>query len=168
MCCCPILRARSSRQIEELRDLLHQPWSDKDEGNPWPALSHLDQPSLGLDTSLLGYRALAHTVRNFHPPFSQLILLLELFKENVAPLVRIFHMPSLVQVFWNSIASLDTLDKDTEALLFTIYYAAIISLAPEQCQTLLGESRASALASTASLSNSQWPGPISSTHKVSC
>ena len=146
MCCFSVLLSRSSRQIEELRDLLHQPWSDEDEGNPWPSPSHLDQPNLGLDTSLLGYRALAHSLRSFHPPFSQLIILLEIFKENVAPLVRIFHMPSMIQVFWNSIASLDSLDKDTETLLFTIYYAAIISLTPEQCQAQLGESRPTALA----------------------
>lgn len=52
----------------------------------------------------------------------------------------------MIQVFWNSIASLDSLDKDTEALMFTIYYAAIISLTPEQCESQLGEPRPAALA----------------------
>ncbi|RMJ29048.1 Transcription factor [Aspergillus sp. HF37] len=140
-----LVHAHFARQIEELRDLLHQPWSGGDEYNSWQS-SFLDQPHPGTEVSLFGYSALAHSLRIFHPPFSQLVLLLDHFKENVAPLVRIFHMPSMIQMFWTSIAALDSLDKNTEALMFAIYYAAIISLSPEQCESQLGERRPAALA----------------------
>lgn len=64
----------------------------------------------------------------------------------MAPLVRIFHVPTVTDLFWEAIASLDLLDKVTETLLFTIYYAAVISLTPEECRSKLGDERTSLLA----------------------
>lgn len=141
----PILVCWLIIQVEEIRDLLREPLSDEDDRNAGASTNHTDQ-MVGLDTSLQGYRALSHSLRSFHPPFSQLITLFDVFKENVSPLVRIFHMPSMIHTFWNSIASLDSLSKNTEALMFSIYYAAVISLTPEQCEYLLEESRSTALA----------------------
>jgi hypothetical protein len=75
----------------------------------------------------------------------QAVTLFAAFTENVAPLVRIFHMPSLTRTYWDAVASLNSLDKHTEALLFAIHYSALISLTPEQCLSILEETRESAL-----------------------
>ncbi|KAL6230321.1 hypothetical protein BDW75DRAFT_234484 [Aspergillus navahoensis] len=126
-------------EIEELRDLLHQASNDKDE-----------LPMSGMDgaepnSALLGYRALAHSLQPYHPSIHQAVALFNIFNINVAPLVRIFHMPTLHQFFWDAVASMDSIDRNIEALLFAIYYAAVISLDSSACLDLLGLPRSSVL-----------------------
>ncbi|KKK19414.1 hypothetical protein P175DRAFT_0503918 [Aspergillus ochraceoroseus IBT 24754] len=139
--------ARLGDEIEELRDFLHEPDSDDEDHE-----SVSEQPaasaalgSLGSNAAVMGFRSLAHSLRNYHPPVSQAVALFEIFKENVSRLIRIFHMPTLIQLFWDSMASLDSLDKNVEALLFAIYYSAMISLEPEECLDQLGVPRSRAL-----------------------
>ncbi|KAL4908650.1 hypothetical protein BDW74DRAFT_166246 [Aspergillus multicolor] len=123
-------------EIEELRDLLNQPSADDDEQATITGLE-----STEANSALLGYRALAHSLNDFHPQVHHAVALFDTFNVNVAPLVRVFHMPVLHRLFWDAIASLDCLDKNIEALLFAIYYTAVISLEPSQCLDLLGISR---------------------------
>lgn len=92
---------------------------------------------------MFGFRSLAHSLRTFHPSLPQAVALFDIFTKNVAPLVRIFHMPSLHQMYWDAVASLD--DKNIEALLFSMYYSSIISIGPEQCANILGLNREEAL-----------------------
>ncbi|KAL3434570.1 hypothetical protein BDV09DRAFT_204662 [Aspergillus tetrazonus] len=127
-------------EIEELRDLLHQT-SSEDEKEP----SSSSIEGAGPNSALLGYRALAHSLQPYHPQIHQAVALFNIFSTNVTPLVRIFHMPTLHQIFWDAVASVETLDRNIEALLFAIYYAAVISLESSQCLYLLDLPRASAL-----------------------
>ncbi|KAL4798498.1 hypothetical protein BDV19DRAFT_22742 [Aspergillus venezuelensis] len=147
--------AQLGDEIEEMRDLLHHPPSDEendehDQGSV-SASTEGHQSASGFGTgagangALLRYRALAHSLATYHPPLSQAVLLFDIFKANVSPLVRIFHMPSLDRLFWDAIASMDALDKNIEALLFAIYYAAVISLESEECLSMFGTSRVSLL-----------------------
>lgn len=89
--------------------------------------------AIGLNAAIMGFRSLAHSLRDYHPSISQSVALFE-----------IFHMPTLTTLFWNAVASLDTLDCNTEALLFAIYYAAITSTI-DQTQCPLGLTRPQAL-----------------------
>lgn len=68
------------------------------------------------------------------------------FTHNVAPLMRIFHMPTLTRIYWEATASLGYLDWHTETLLFAIHYSAIVSLSPEECPRILGNTREVCLA----------------------
>lgn len=101
--------------------------------------------SLGSNVTIFGLRAIAHSLQPFHPSPSQSAALFALFAENVAPLICIFHMPTLTSTYWDAIASPALVDKNTEALLFAIYYSAIISITASQCLSLLGTPRSSAL-----------------------
>lgn len=67
--------------------------------------------------------------------------LFQLFNDNVLPVVRIFHSPTLIRLFWSAVVSTDSLDKETEALLFAIYYSAVISIDPNQCANVVGTPR---------------------------
>ncbi|KAG5745043.1 hypothetical protein H9Q70_012268 [Fusarium xylarioides] len=102
-------------------------------------------PQLGLNAAIFGYRAIASPLYHYHPSLQQAVTLFAAFSENVAPLVRIFHMPTLTRIYWDAIASLGTVDKHTETLLFTIHYSAVISLNSEQCLNILDETREAAL-----------------------
>ncbi|GAB1217486.1 hypothetical protein ATERTT37_006725 [Aspergillus terreus] len=137
-----VLWASLGDEIEELRDLLHErPLNDDEETDEKEPLR-----TIGMNAAIMGFRSIAHSLRVYHPSLSQLVALFEIFQTNVAPVVKIFHMPTLKQLFWNAVASLDALDCNTEALLFAIYYAAIISIDQNQCPLgLLGLCRPQAL-----------------------
>ncbi|PKX91289.1 putative C6 transcription factor [Aspergillus novofumigatus IBT 16806] len=138
-----VLWASLGDEIEELRDLLHGPPStndDDDEGVWQEETDEQEQPvgTIGLNAAIMGFRSLAHSLRDYHPSISQSVALFEIFQTNVAPVVKIFHMPTLTKLFWDAVASLDTLDCNTEALLLAIYYAAIISTTDQtQCPLVL-------------------------------
>ncbi|PWY85091.1 Zn(II)2Cys6 transcription factor [Aspergillus heteromorphus CBS 117.55] len=139
-----VMWANLGDEIAELRDLLHEPDMEEDQdGIADGSVPARPMPS-GSNAAILGFRALAHSLCPYHPPLAQSVNLLEIFKENVAPMVRIFHMPTLIRSHWDAIASLGSLDRNIEALLFAIYYAAVISMDPEQCESTLGVSKAHA------------------------
>ncbi|KAF4225612.1 hypothetical protein CNMCM6457_008034 [Aspergillus fumigatiaffinis] len=144
-----VLWASLGDEIEELRDLLHESPSnndDDDEGGWQEETDEKEEPvgTPGLNAAVMGFRSLAHSLRDYHPSISQSVALFEIFQTNVAPVVKIFHMPTLTKLFWDAIASLDAIDCNTEALLFAIYYAAIISTT-DQTQCPLGLPRPQAL-----------------------
>ncbi|KAF4502491.1 bikaverin cluster-transcription factor [Fusarium agapanthi] len=142
-----ILWANLGNEIEELRDMLHDPLSEDEIDNPMDASGPIPEVAspLGTSASVLGYRSLCNSLLLYHPPMHLSVTLLNIFIENVLPLVHIFHMPTTEQWFWDSIVSLDTLDRNAEALLFAIYYSSIISMDDGQCLGVLGESRSTSL-----------------------
>jgi hypothetical protein len=65
----------------------------------------------------------------FHPLPSQVPFLVDVFSENVNIVCRLVHVPSLMKTVRESRGTSSTpLSISTEALLFSIYYAAITSL----------------------------------------
>ncbi|BCS07844.1 hypothetical protein ALUC_20214S [Aspergillus luchuensis] len=138
-----VLWANLGDEIAELRDLLHEPLEEEDSAFSEESVSERPLPT-GSNASILGFRALAHSLHPYHPPLTESVTLFGVFQENVSPMVRIFHMPTLVRNYWDAVASLESLDKDTEALLFAIYYSAVISMEPEQCLRTIGVSKAHA------------------------
>ncbi|KAK3332778.1 fungal-specific transcription factor domain-containing protein [Cercophora scortea] len=139
-------------EIEELRDLLSEPvCEDANYVATETALfvpEHEHAGPLGSNAAIFGLRSTAHSLRSLHPPLSMSVALLQIFRENVVPLVHIFHVPTTTRMYWDAIASLDAVDavdKNTEALLFAIYYSAVISMEPGQCMATLGVSRVAAL-----------------------
>ncbi|CAD0090664.1 unnamed protein product, partial [Aureobasidium mustum] len=132
----------------ELRDLLFEP-AIEDAGYDDPAVASSTtttaiSPScsqLGLNTAIFGHHTLALPLHHYYPSLSQAPTLFAAFSENVAPLVRIFHMPTLTKTYWDTVTSIDSVDKHTEALLFAIHYSAVISLSSEQCSKIMDDTR---------------------------
>ncbi|KAJ6181153.1 hypothetical protein N7519_011614 [Penicillium mononematosum] len=126
-----------SNEVEELRDLLFERASEDNVRDPTLSthFSHYlstnstaascPPSQLGLNAAIFGYRAITSALQNFHPSLTQAVTLFAAFTENVAPLVRIFRMPTLTHVYWDAIASLDSLDKHTETLIFSTHYSAV-------------------------------------------
>lgn len=153
-----VLWANLGNEIEELRDMLYDAASEDEDyeiahGQQTPFSETTDlygghKKHLGANAALLGFHSLAHTLLPFHPPLQQSVALLNIFKANVVPLVRIFHLPSTIQTYWDAIASPQSVDKTTEALLFAIYYSSVISMpvsGKDQCERILGISRQAAV-----------------------
>lgn len=123
-------------QIEELRDFLGKSEDEDDDENMSPDVHPSEQSNT--NAALFGYRAIAHSLQPYYPSLQQAVHLFTAFTENVMPLLRIFHMPSLSSTYWEAIASPTSLDKDVEALIFAIFYSATVSLPSDQCLGLLG------------------------------
>ncbi|EXJ86279.1 hypothetical protein A1O1_06649 [Capronia coronata CBS 617.96] len=128
-----------SEEIAEMRDLL-DPSSSDDEDEA--VVSRQDRADTH-NAFIFGYSSAMLDLRELHPTPSQIFILWEVFKENVDPVVRISHRPTTRAILMNATTSLDRLSKPAEALLFSIYFGAVVSLSPEQCQQLLDESKES-------------------------
>lgn len=140
-----IMWANLGNEIEELRDMLHDPVSEDEDYVPTDGYMSEAASPLGTSAAVLGFRSLGRSLRPYHPPMHMSVALLTIFSENVLPLVHIFHMPTTGQWYWDTIVSLDSLNKNTETLLFSIYYSAVISMDEAQCLSVLGSTRSDAL-----------------------
>ncbi|KAI3328966.1 hypothetical protein HD806DRAFT_519308 [Xylariaceae sp. AK1471] len=142
-----IMWADLTESVEQLRGMFLNT-NSKDEDSSWqddsPPFYDEESPTvgtLGSNAAILGYRSLAHSLRDFHPSLELSMRLFQIFSDNVFPFVRIFHMPALTRLFWDAVVTPDSLDKETEALLFAIYYSAVISLDSAQCAEIIGAPR---------------------------
>lgn len=80
-------------------------------------------------------------LKELHPQMINVFRLWQVFTENVQPLVKIFHTPTMQQVILEASASLETIDKPTEAMMFSIYLLAVTSMQEQDCQSMLGDTR---------------------------
>lgn len=70
----------------------------------------------------------AHDLREFHPLPSQIPFLLDVFSENVNFIMQIVHIPTVTRMVRNLRGDMTRLTPANEALMFSIYYAAISSM----------------------------------------
>ncbi|KAL4929467.1 putative C6 transcription factor [Aspergillus undulatus] len=126
-------------QIEELQDILDPSSSDDDDHHSSP------ESSSGYNTvhagSLFGFYSQAYSLRDFHPPSNKVQVLWSVYAENVKPLLPVIYGPTAQQLFAKAAQPFSSLDRNTEALVLAMYFAAIVSMSPEQCITQLGEGR---------------------------
>jgi hypothetical protein len=66
---------------------------------------------------------------------------LDIFEENVAPIIMIVHQPTLRSLIQTACTNPEELDRGSEALAFAVYFAAASSMEPEQCLFQLGKDR---------------------------
>ncbi|KAL6229910.1 hypothetical protein BDW75DRAFT_234842 [Aspergillus navahoensis] len=123
--------------IEELQDILDHS-SSEDDDYPFPEPSSYSTMHDGM---LFGFYSLAHSLQSFHPPPGKVPVLWDIYAENVKPLLPVVYGPAAQQLFAVASRNLDTLDKNNEALVLAMYFAAIVSMSAEQCMMRLGEAR---------------------------
>lgn len=83
---------------------------------------------------IFGYRSSDVDLRKLHPNPSQIAFLWQVFQENVDPIVKVLHVPSISQYVRNLRTDFSVLTPEYEALMFAIYYAAVASMdAQEVC-----------------------------------
>jgi len=77
---------------------------------------------------IFGYRSADVNLHKLHPLPSQIPFIWQIYQENVEPLIKILHVPSTARLLRDIGRNRESLDRGHEALLFSIYYAAIVSL----------------------------------------
>ncbi|KAI1404620.1 fungal-specific transcription factor domain-containing protein [Hypoxylon fuscum] len=81
-----------------------------------------------------------------HPSAIQIFQLWQIYLNNVNPLLKLTHTPTLQVRIIEAGANLDKVSRPLEALMFSIYLMAITSIDEDECQTTFNESRMSLLA----------------------
>uniref|UniRef100_A0A0D2XKV4 Zn(2)-C6 fungal-type domain-containing protein n=1 Tax=Fusarium oxysporum (strain Fo5176) TaxID=660025 RepID=A0A0D2XKV4_FUSOF len=82
----------------------------------------------------------------YHPESAQVSYLWSIYQENVEPLLKAVHVPTMEKVFHDAKTRFNQLSAAYQALIRAIYYAAVVSLDPEDVLSNLGQSKDEALA----------------------
>jgi hypothetical protein len=80
----------------------------------------------------MGYNSTNVDLKSLHPLPSQIPFYWQTFLENVNPLVKIIHVPTMDKTIKGVQNNLDGLEKGTEALMFAIYFATVTSMTGEE------------------------------------
>jgi hypothetical protein len=101
-----------------------------------------------------------------HPPNEHMHQLWQIFIENVDPLTKVVHVPTLQPAIKKATTEIGSVPRSFEALMFAIYSAAVMSLKDDECKRRLGEPRKTLLsrytsATKAALSRAKFMGTTS-------
>ncbi|KAF4155505.1 hypothetical protein CNMCM6069_007913 [Aspergillus lentulus] len=115
--------------------------------NAWD--HHVDQPEandqIG-DDLLFGQPQANVNVLALHPEQAQIFRLWQTYLENVNPLLKVTHTPTLQPRIVDAVSDLESIHPTLEALMFSIYCIAVMSLTDNECHRLLRSSKEDLLA----------------------
>jgi hypothetical protein len=93
------------------------------------------------DDLLFGARKTAVDLSTLHPEPVQIFRLWQMYLDNVNPLLKVTHTPSLQGRIIEAISKVTNICPTLEALMFGIYCMSILSLDPEDCLAVFGSSQ---------------------------
>ena len=79
--------------------------------------------------------------RLHHPPQESIHQLWQIFIDNVDPLTKVVHVPTLRPAMQKAASDTSDIPRSFEALMFSIYSAAVMSLKDNECKQRFGEYR---------------------------
>ncbi len=114
-----------------------------------------------LSMALMSTANSPQSLLDFHPTYEKALKLWKLYVDNVDPVVKAVHVPTMATILKRSAAQPSAIPRATEALLFTIYHFGATSISDEECFNTFGETRKALLsryemASRQALVNAQW------------
>jgi hypothetical protein len=119
-----------------IRDLLDLASED---GNGTPSPDPRDWT--GEQAYLYSFNSLTLNIQTFHPSLDQIMVLWRVFVDQVDPIIRMLHKPSMQVTILEAQHHLEGMSKPLEALVFAIYFASITSMTQDQCLAALGEDK---------------------------
>jgi hypothetical protein len=93
------------------------------------------------DNLLFGSRKTAVELSTFHPEPIHIFRLWQIYLNNVDPLLKVTHAPSLQRRIIEAASNVASISPPLEALMFGVYSMAATSLTVDECQTMFGSSR---------------------------
>ncbi|KAL8801670.1 MAG: hypothetical protein Q9182_004307 [Xanthomendoza sp. 2 TL-2023] len=130
--------AAQSEETRHLEELLEG--SDEETRKPGPGLIQTAYDKLHhADGSGLLFGSIGNiNLKQLHPPAITIFRLWQTYFTAVYPLTMVFHAPTVQQQILDASSDLNNVPKNMEALLFAIYFGAVIALPPEDCEAMLG------------------------------
>ena len=90
---------------------------------------------------LCGSRRTLVDLSTLHPNPVQIFRLWQTYLDNINPLLKVTHTPSLQGRIIEAASNVTSINPSLEALMFSIYCTSILSLVVEDCQTIFGASK---------------------------
>ena len=90
---------------------------------------------------LFDVRTRTNNLRALHPQPVQIFKLWQSYLDNINPLVKLFHAPSVQHFISNASGHMEDIPKSVEALMFAIYCITVESLSDADCIGMLGEAK---------------------------
>lgn len=128
-----------SDEFMEASDIL--PVSSEDEDTEIHSDSHemLMDPHGG-DLLLVSASAIPD-LRSQHPEPYQAFRLWQIFLNNVNPLTKVLHAPTMQQALLEATGKLDDVSRAMESLMFAIYSCAVHSISNAECESITGDTK---------------------------
>ncbi|KAF5680775.1 C6 transcription factor [Fusarium heterosporum] len=95
-----------------------------------------DQAYTTDENMLFGSRQSTVELHTLHPEPAQLFRLWQVYLDNVNPLLKVTHTPTLQSRIVEAVSDLKNISPPLETLMFGIYCTAVLSLTEEECQTM--------------------------------
>ncbi|KAJ6087236.1 hypothetical protein N7467_006150 [Penicillium canescens] len=93
------------------------------------------------EVGLLSTSATRESLTGLHPNPLHIFKLWQAFLENVNPLTKIIHAPTVQQQILEAMSDLPKISRELEALMFSIYCIALVSLQAADVEKSFGESK---------------------------
>ena len=77
---------------------------------------------------ILGYRSIDVNIQKCHPLPSHGTFLWSVYLENVDPLLKILHVPTMEGILRDARRNPEKLSPGNECLVFAVYFAAVVTL----------------------------------------
>ncbi|CAI7616584.1 unnamed protein product [Penicillium glandicola] len=91
--------------------------------------------------AILSTSATRYVLTELHPNPLNIFKLWQAFLENVNPLTKIIHAPTVQQQILDAMSDLPKVSREVEALMFAIYCISLVSMQAEEVEKSLGESK---------------------------
>lgn len=125
-------------QFESTQSMLHGK-----EMSAGPILKSYDELFENDGSNILFGLAGSVDLESLHPDAMEIFKMWQLFLDNVHPIIKLFHAPTVQQQILKAASDLGAAPPAMHALLFGIYSLAIVSLDDEvKCKTTFGASKA--------------------------
>ncbi|KAL8715737.1 MAG: hypothetical protein Q9220_000404 [cf. Caloplaca sp. 1 TL-2023] len=132
------IRSTKKPQERHLEELLEG--SDDESRKQGPGLigRALDKMHHGDGSGLLFGFNDTDDIKSLHPPHINIFRLWQTYLNCVYPMTMLFHAPTVQQQILDASSDLESVSESMEALMFAIYYAAVVALTPEECELMFG------------------------------
>ena len=90
---------------------------------------------------IFGPQVATSDLKSFHPPSSHVFDYWNVYTAQVDPMLRILHVPSFTKSLLTARDNIHNLDKGMEALMFSIYFAAITSSSAADAEAQFGRNK---------------------------
>lgn len=124
--------------IEEIREIVEEDnnSSANSEAPDYDDLPDIftSKPSSGHQSFVFGYSSSTVDLRPLHPLPSQIPFFWSTYVENVDPLTKIFHVPTMSAAIKEATKCWDSLSTSMEAALFSIYYSVISTMSQSEVE----------------------------------
>lgn len=97
-----------------------------------------DQLFAGTGNLPFSSRKMALDLSGFHPEPVQIFRLWQIYLNNVDPLLKVTHTPSMQGRIIEAASNVTNINPTFEALMFSIYSISIMSLTTDECQAMFG------------------------------